>query len=1003
MLPRQLKEIALTSGISTKGDHRAQLEQDLDIATNVEFDDIGGLRCRYPFDAVRTNILGGGTISGARKIDVLGNELLLWTSDTLYTWSAIDAAWISRGTHLAIAVDEKERFPTPADTPQCDRATLSGRTLYTWTDGSTVWVAAIDATTGAVVVPPTSLGVVAFDSPRVTALATKFLLTYRGILGKLFAVAIGPATIVADLTGGATASFTAQMAYDIAKVPNADAAILVYDSAANHYTAVRITSTATTTSSVKARTSTGMIAVSVAPDSLHAQVSRVNGANIEGDLLDATTLADVFTAQAIGTAPSVAIHKVASAYRSVQSSAHYRCYVFWTSLEDVTGGWQSQSNWVDDANNLGTAAVFVRDLSIAARPFDVGGRVFVWTVFAGGFGLSLGLQNLMLLYRDDAFLCAKGLDGTAAGFLPDPITGLVGPQFATLPNVESLGNGQYACLATERRIVPVTGGSTYTARAPRDLVVTFDSNTARRAARLGDTLYIASGEVLAYDGVQLVEVGWHVYPWQLTVTPGAAGNLPNGAYTYKSTVRWDNGRGERDRSTTVLTKSATVAAGPKLVTVSALVPNYTTHKSIAAVEVWRTAVNPDATFPFFLITSTDPTATGANGYQVNDPTLDNIPAFTDNLPDATLTTKAANPETGTVLERISPTAAKIIYASDTRLFLAGIPGFPNQVLYSKLRETGLVAGFNDQLTFDVPADGGAITAIGELDGALVVWCETATYQFAGSGLDNTGAGSNFVLARVLSDDLGCVGPEGCALSDDGFFVKTGKGWYVLGRAMTYQYVGGDVATYDGEVVLATVVLTARHQVRILTTARMLVFDTLVRQWAETSVNDGLDLVVWNGQPAYLTATGVRAELATWSGYAGTDYTLTAIDVETGWAKFGAMQARAIVDYVQLLGELRSTCVIRKRLARNYEAASPGVWNYTTDVTWTPSPGVFGSAFQVRQAPRRKRCEAIKARFTITAPDGVSPLGGPCVRLTSIAILFALEPNAFGALGAAQKQ
>ncbi len=95
-------------------------------------------------------------------------------------------------------------------------------------------------------------------------------------------------------------------------------------------------------------------------------------------------------------------------------------------------------------------------------------------------------------------------------------------------------------------------------------------------------------------------------------------------------------------------------------------------------------------------------------------------------------------------------------------------------------------------------------------------------------------------------------------------------------------------------------------------------------------------------------------------------------------------------------------MIRKRLAKDYEASSPGAWNYNTDVTWTPT-GTVGSALQVRQSPKRKRCESVKARFTITAPDGASPLDGPCARMTSIAIPFAVEPNPYGALGAAQKQ
>lgn len=1008
MLPRQLKEVQFTAGLNTKGDQRAQPEQQLDIALNVEFDDVGGLRCRYPFDTVRTNIIaGGGAISNARKIVAHGDELLLWTSDTLYTWSEADAAWVSRGTHLAVSVDERERFPSPSDTPQVDRCQLGIHVMYAWTDGTHVYAAITDLLTGAVVMAPTLVDAASTIAPRIVACSSKWLLFYRGASDHLVVKAINPASLAASFATSATNVTTAATGtnYDVMLIPGAggvDTAIAVVNVAAGtSYTICVVTAGLAVSRTSKARASVGAIAIAMTPDGVSMQILRdkgtgATGSTVQGDLLTVAGNVDVFVNQDIGTVASGAVLKMTGAFRSVASGGHYLCNVFWTWSESSSGGWQCATNTVNDAGTIGTQSTLVRDASIASRAFDVGSHTFLWTVFAGG-GNATGLQNCLLLMRDDGFIAAKALAGNSAGLLPDSTNILL----ACLPAVQLVGGGnEYAFLGIERRRVSTQNGDDYARRAPRDVLFAFDTNEARRAARLGATLYIAAGEVIAYDGSGLVEVGYHVYPWSFGVglTTGTA--LPDGKYTYKVTGRWDNANGERDRSTTVKTATLTVTGGPKDGQVGSIIPIYTTKKTNAAIEVWRTELNPTADSPFFLATSTNPTATGNNGYLVNDTTLDTLATFQDDFDDATIATKEEFPVD---LEPIAPPASKLIFATDTRLFLAGIAGNSNQIWYSKLRTVGFVAQFADELTIDVPTDGGAITAIGALDGTLIVWCETATYSFGGGGFDNTGAGANYSLARIISTDLGCVSAEACALADDGFFVKTNKGWFGLDRALNYTYIGAGVDVYDAETVLATTVLTARHQVRVLTSARMLVFDTLQRQWAETSVNDGLDLTVWSGQPVYLTATGTRAELATWDGYAGLDYTLTSMDVQTGWIKFGAMQARVIVDYVQLLGELRSTCVIRKRLARDYAAVSPGAYDYTTDKTWTPSPGVIGSAFQVRQSPRFKRCEVVKARFTVTHPDGVSPLGGPGVRITSIAAVFAAEPTAYGALGAAQKQ
>lgn len=1017
MLQRQpLKEIGLAYGLNTKGDERAQPEQLLDLATNVEFDDVGGLRCRYPFDPVRTDIVGGGTIANARKLAMLGDELLCFTIDTLYSYSWQLQKWVSKGAHLAIKTDEVPRFVTTGDQVDCDRAEMSGVIVYAWTEGTSSYVAALDKVSGTVVCPPTVIADASgtVTRPRLVALSTRIMLLYHngtdGSPVSLRARPLDPAAVATSLAAAATTILSTPnfgSFYDACQIIGTDTcAIVARRATTTSYSVFTLTAGAVLTSSTKARTAATTLAIASNAAGTRLQIVRMASATaITGDLLDASSLADVFINQAIGTTSANPPVQIAAAFRSVTTGGQFRCYVFWSSgdIPDVT-----TSNFIDDANAVGTQAVFANTVGVASRAFDYNGSVYLWAGFAEStstysFGYQFSLQNTYFLYRDDATLAgAKACTDAAGG---------AGSQ-SHLPGVAltSGSTGFSWCGIRKRRILLGAAdarGSGYAARSPQDITFTFDSNEARRTVQFGQALYVTGGEIKQYDGRQLTEVGFHIYPWSFVgVLLGAGGSLSAGGYAWKMTWRWQNAAGEVERSTTATVETGTAVATDKA-RFGNIRPLCVTHKLTPPpeVEVWRTLVNPSASSPFFKVSSQDPAAiSNPNRNLVNDPTAPTtFPTFDDSAADTAVRGLEANPENNGVLEALAPPPASIIAATENRIFLAGISGFPNQIQYSKLRTIGQVASFNDALTLDVPSDGGAITALGVLDGALIVWCETATYAYGGSGFDNAGSGTNYQLARTLSKSLGCVGSEACALGDDGFFVKTSKGWFLLDRALNYAYIGAGVDAFDSETVLATLVLTKRHQVRILTTARMLVFDTLVKQWAQTSVSDGLDLVLSNGQPAYLTATGPRVELATWDGYAGTDASLTVIDVETGWAKFGAMQARAIVDHVQLLGELRSACVIRKRLAKDYEAASPGVWNYTTDVTWTPSPGVLGSALQVRQSPRWKRCESIKARFTVTHPDGVSPLGGPCVRFTSIAMLFALEPNTYGALGSAQKQ
>lgn len=1026
-----MKELAFGAGIHTKGDPRSEDERLLDIAVNVEFDEIGNLRCRYPFDGVRTSLVGGGTLSNARRLAILGDELVCFTDVALYAWIPALSAWEYRADHLAIATDEQTVFSTPGDQDFADRAEINGHVVYCWqTAADGVRIAVRDKASGAVVQPPTtirpSLGYV-YIRPRLIALNNCVLLFWVNYVvagtSTLQCARINVNPYTYTVAGAPIASFNAAAAgfyYDVCRIPGQDrcyAAISYLNVAGAHYAINSVDSTfaGAQTSMTTAAAAAAPIAIAVSPDAAYCTVARTQNNSVFADVLNVTAAGVALTlvsSTQLDAGVSL-LSQVTAAYRLTQDAGRYRCYVFWSQNETTTisgaANFESHVNWIDSAATVGVDTKFVVGLGIAARAFARDSHVYLVGSFAGlsfaatdPSGTFSALQNTYYLYRDDAFLIGKAVWGEGGGFYAK----------GWLPNVTAdTGNANaFVLMAAIRRIVSVGANSSgvnpvlaknYAERAPRETTFTFDDNRARRCVQFGATLYVLGSIVLQYDGTQLVELGTCTYPWQVSVLIGAAGVIPAGGYSYKATDRWLNAKGETDRSTTATVANFTTPGAAKLLV---NVPDLNvTRKSNVTIEIWRTKVNPAAGSPFFLVSSQDPSVvTGDNAYLPNDPPSW-VANFTDNLLDATIGVLAANPDNAGVLPGLEPPPATIAYADNQRVYLAGIPGYPNTVYYSKYRQAGQVAAFNDGLTFDVPTIGGAITAIGYLDGTLIVWCETATFAFAGSGVDDTGGGGNFQLARTLSTDLGCIGSEACAYFDDGFLVKTNKGWFVLDRGLNYQYAGDGPFKYDSEAVLAMTVLTSRHQIRVLTASRMLVFDTLVKEWAESTIADGVDMLLWNGTPAYLTATGVRAELATWVGYAGTDYSLTLMDIETNWIKFGGMQSRAIVDFVQLLGELRSTCKIRKRLAKDYEAVSAGVWSYNTDQTWVPYPGVIGAPLQVRQSPTRKRCQSLKARFTVTHQDGVSPLSGACAVFTSILASFAVEPNAYGAVSAAQKQ
>lgn len=1005
MLNWQTWTMRFVAGLNQGSDSRTLEAPELAVCKDVMFDKTGTLQTRYPFALTSNNVFGGGTLSDVRTIVENGNELLCFTKDTLYSWNAQLSKWVSKGTHLAVKVTEQPRFISPGDQVDCDRAELSGTIVYCWTEllgsNSKGYVAAVDKTTGSVLMAPTALAGSAARL-RVTALATKILLTFYDGLNGLYAYALDPAAPATALAGSSTTVTNTDYGeyYDIVKVPSADqAAFVARQNPTTSYTVGTITAGLTVATSSKARDCTGPIAVSAAPNGTQVQVIYSNVTDILGDLITISTLADVYTAQAVGTA-STTPNQITCAHRSVTNGGEYRCYAFWDAAEsDGPTDWTSKYNWVDTGNALGTQANFVRYLGIGSRAFDHDGSVYVWGTFAQASGegynsLSGQLENTYFLYRDDKFLAnAKAADAYAGGFAYS--TGC-------LPNVALTGANEYSWCGVERRIVPVgaNGDSAYADRGPRDITITFDSNEARRCKRLGQTLYITGGEVLQYDGQRITEVGFHIYPWNLDPAVTGSGSLNTGTYAYRVTWRWQNAAGDVDRSTSATTATETAVTDGKKILIDGFPCLYTTHKSDVTIEVWRTQKNPLDDAPVYLVTSQDPAATSnPNRYLSNDPTASVCDDFEDDIADEDLLDQPTSPENGGVLESLCPPPATLIAASDTRLFLAGVAGDPDRVWYSKQRQNGEVASFHDALTVDVPQAGGDITALAVLDGVPIVFRERAIYALPGEGFDNAGTGQNFV-ARDVSHDIGAVSQESIAVTERGVFFHSSKGKWLLNKGWQLEYIGGNVTDFDDETPLAVHAISSKHEIRWLTASRMLVLNTLAGQWSEWTIDDGLSACMWNGSHVYLSSTGPKQEQTT---YTGVDYGMV---IETAWVKLGDLQNYGKVDHFLVLGEYRSAHRLQIQCARDYWKDGDGTFFH--DRTWTVSPTTVGARESVKHAPSIKQVEAIKIRISALGPAG--PIGdgedsnrGEALKLTGLSFELGFERGLNRQLPSAQRQ
>ncbi len=966
-LNRQVINLPFRAGLFQKADDRVRPQPFLDIAKDIQFDELGGVQTRLAFLAMSNDIFGGGTLSNCRRLAVVNDELCVFTDTALYSWNAQLTKWVLRATHLAVNVDEQPVCVTTGDQIDCDRAELNGTVVYAWTEASVVFMEARDKVTGSVLMPPTSYG--SGIVPRLVAASTKILAFYA-LGAKLRSAIIDPAApasaTFSDLFGANVAGV-----YDVGRIEGQDGACGAFQQTVNtSYTVFTLMSSGSAASSTKARTCSGPIAVATTPTSgVQIQVIRANGTNIQGDLLTTSTLADVTINQAVGTAASTSINQITTAFASGSAVA-----VFWTSGN--VGETSSFTEFAVKFNTItagvpGTQANFRFRLGIASRAFMYAGRVYVWLAFAQDSGASVianvstvraQLQNTYFLYRDDAVVISQCTRNAGGGFASTA---------GRLPGV-ALTSGTTVfswCAASRRRIDLGTGPdhTAFGARSPRDVTFTFDSDAARRSARIGRTMYITGGIPLQYDGVQTSEVGFLNYPWYFEPQQGGAGSIAAGAYTWKATYGWTNAQGEIDRSTTATGATLTIAAS-KFVFLNHVYLNTTLKVGTRrpSIDIWRTTLVTAGEQPFYKVTSQDPNASPAsnNGFVLNDDTLGSsgVP-LPDDFTDAILGTKEQNPENAIAFEFTAPPGAGLILETDTRLYLGAVAGDPDRVWPSRLRSSGEVASWHEDLSVQVPRPGGAMTALAIHNETLTVFRESAIYRCPGEGFSNTRQGTNFVAFEVPGS-VGAVSQEAvCKVGSLGTVFKSRKGWYLLTQGWGCQYIGAQVSDYDTETIKAITHLETLHQVRILSGSRMIVWDysavtdeAPAGQWFEWTVSTGVDSLIWKGQYVLLIPTGPATQRTT---YTGIDYGL---DVETAWVKLADLQGAAMVRKIQVLGEYRSAFLLWVRIAYNYKQTG-STPDYVDSRVWTPSPTTVGGPLQLKHGPKRPRCESIKVRLT----------------------------------------
>lgn len=606
-----------------------------------------------------------------------------------------------------------------------------------------------------------------------------------------------------------------------------------------------------------------------------------------------------------------------------------------------------KKNTINLAATVGTPEVMLRSVGLASKCFMYDDEIYLQVLHKNT------LQSTYFIAKSDGVLVTKLLNNTGGD--------LIGSK--TLPRVSSVGANRFLLTNQIKGRLEEDNGTFFSILGVNRTVLNFAPASKFENAEMANNLHIAGGFLKMYDGKEVVEHGFHLFPEGLedggTSTTG--GSLEDGVYQYAAVYSWTDAKGNEHRSAPSIGFEVTLNGATSTQQQTITVPTLRlTDKSDVIIELYRTEANGTI---FYKVTDTE------NPVQ-NDPTVDSV-SIVDTTSDTDLLNNQLLYTTGGVLDNIAAPAATLVESFQNRLFVANPK--VNRLNYSKIRFEGQPVEFNDSLQLPISDVGGDITALKAMDDKIIIFKESAMYYLSGDGPNNIGEQDTFIEPELISSEIGCINEDSVILAPTGIFFRSQRGIYRLSQSLQLDYVGSSVEEYNNLTITSAVLVADTNQIRFTTRdGDCLVYNFFQQKWCTFTNHKGLSAVDILNQYYYLRPDGSiykeNALIYTDNG--------TAIKtvIETGWLSFSGIQSFQRVYRMLILGTYRAPHKIRVQAAYNFVDAfieektidSSDFIDYTAYGNSSPygSEATYGAknSYQIRFDFKKQKCETIKVRI-----------------------------------------
>lgn len=913
---------------------------------------------------------------------------------TLSAYSRSSSSWVSKGTIIPLQLDVLALVRNSSNQSQVDSVVSSDGlicTVYTNTSPTTTYNYVItDQETGQNIVASTVISTPT-ESPRVFLLVNYFIILYSQSADlKYIAIPINnptspiaAATLVTNYSpGGAMLAFdgvvTNSNLYVAYNATDGGGAIrMAY---LNSFLVAQTAATGTLITNTKSATM-----MSICADETNASptiwLAWYKTAGTEGwvravdaNLTSVLVATQIIAAGTILNITCTATAGTVTAFYEVSTAYSYGATLPTNIINQRT---------CTTAGVLGTASTILRSVGLASKAFLLDGTSYMLAAYSSSY------QPSYFLISGAGSIAGKLAYSNGGGYLT---LGL--PSVTVIDTVAHMGYLIKDLLVAANKSQNPTSNTPVFTQTGINLASFNFTTDQMNGSEIGNNLHISGGLLWAYDGYQVVEQGFHVYPDNVIVTTsGAGGSITAQDYYYVAVYEWTDNQGNIHRSAPSLAVKQTTVGATSTNTIKVPCLRLTGKSSVKVVLYrWSTANQV-----YYQVTSlTSPTFSSL--------TSDNV-SITDTFADASIVGNSILYTTGGVVENIGAPATKVTTLFKSRLFLVDSED-QNLIWYSKQVIEGTPVEMSDLFTiFSAPTigaqgDTGNITSLSSMDDKLIIFKENAIYYVVGNGPDSTGANNDFSEPIFITSTIGCTNQNSIVFMPNGIMFQSNKGIWLLGRDLSTTYIGSPVEEFNSSTVLSALIVPGTNQVRFaLSTGEVLMYDYFYGQWGSFDQVSQISSTLYEDLHTFIDSYGRVFQENVGSYLDGSRPVL--IRFRTGWFNMAGLQGYERAYFLYLLATYYTPHKITVGIAYDYNDSAtqtviitPDNYNgaYGDDSLYGGSNpyGGPGSLEQWRIFLSQQKCQAIQLTITESYDSSLGASAGAGFTMSGINVIAGMK-------------